>query len=187
MKNEGAYLRLVSDRGRAKNVSGGVGDFYEESHFNEMVDLEKKRSQRSGRPLMMIRLDVSELMERNPADVRRKLEQALASGFRDTDVRGWIKRGVVAGIAFTELKSSAPPVRDTLIRRVMASVVSQIDPLSMDKIKVSFHTFPDDEAQGQPGRPFVLGCHRDLVKKATRRNLSSRVKLLKDFGSFLMS
>jgi hypothetical protein len=183
LENTGFYLRLVSNRGQAKDVFGGSEDFYEESHFNEMLNLEKKRSQRSMRPLMLMQLDISGLMEPNPADARRKLEQAFASGIRETDIRG-----TVVGIVFTELQSAAPQVRELLIRRVMARLVGQIDPDVLFKIKVTFHMFPEDEANGHSFGHFDLDCHKDLAKKTAKRDLSSRVKILKDVvASFLMT
>lgn len=188
LENKGVYLQLVSNRGKAKNVFRGNEDFYEESHFNEMLNLEKKRSQRSMRPLMLMRLEISGLMETNPADAQRKLEQALASGIRETDVRGWYKRGAIVGIVFTELKSAAPPVRDILIGRVMARLVDQIEPDVLSKIKVTFHMFPEDEANGHSCSHFELNCHKDIVKKTAKRDLSSRIKIFKDVvGNFLMT
>ncbi len=109
-----------------------------------------------------------------------RLQQALASGIRETDVRGWYKRGTVVGIVFTELQSAAPHVRDILIRRVMARLVGQIDPDVLFKIKVTFHMFPEDEANGHSCGHFDLDCHKDLAKKTAKRDLSSRVKILKD-------
>jgi hypothetical protein len=188
LENKGVDLRLVSNRGKAKDVFGESGDFYEESHFNEMLNLEKKRSQRSMRPLMLMRLDISGLMQPSPADARRKLKQALASGIRETDVRGWCKRGTVVGIVFTELNSAEPHVRDILIRRVMARLVAQIDPDVLFKIKVTFHMFPEDESDGHSSGHFELDCHKDLAKTTAKRDLSSRIKILKDVvGNFLMT
>jgi len=188
LENRDVCLRLVSNRGTAKNVFQGKDDFYEESQFNEMLTLEKKRSQRSMRPLMLMRLDLSGLMDPNPADVRRRLQQALASCIRETDVRGWCKRGSVAGIVFTELQSAALHVRDILIRRVMAGLVGQIEPNVLFKITVTFHVFPEDEAKGPSCGHFALDCHQDLAKKTAKRDLSSRVRILKDVvANFLMT
>jgi len=186
MDNHDGYLRRVYKRGRAKNVLRGKEDFYEEAQFNEMLNLEKKRSQRSMRPLMLMRLDISGLMGTNPADVRRKLQQALASGIRETDVLGWYKRGAVAGIVFTELQSAAPHVRDILIRRVMARLADQIGPSVLFKIKVTFHMFPEEEANGHSCGHFELDSLRDLAKKTAKRDLSSRVKILKDVVANLL-
>lgn len=188
IENKNVCVRLVSNRGTAKNVFRGNEDFYEESQFNEMLNLEKKRSQRSMRPLMLMRLDLSGLMEPNPADARRRLQHALASGIRETDVRGWCKRGAVVGIVFTELKSAEPHVRDILIRRVMARLVGQIDPGVLFKIKVTFHIFPEDEANGHSCGHFEMDCHKDLAKKTAKRDLSSRVRILKEVvANFLMT
>jgi|WetSurMetagenome_2_1015567.scaffolds.fasta_scaffold23928_6 hypothetical protein len=187
MEDKSVSLRLVSNRGWAKNVSRGSEEFYEESYFNEMLNLEKKRSRRSMRPLMLVRLDISGLME-TPADGQRKLQSALASGFRETDLCGWCRRGAVAGIVFTELKSAGPPVRDVLIRRVAARLVSQIDPDVLSKIKVTCHTFPEDEAQGHSSGRFELDGRKDIAMKTARRDLLSRVKILKDVvGIYLMT
>jgi hypothetical protein len=187
MKDGGAYLRLASNRGKSKNASCGGGDFYEESHFNELLNLEKKRSRRSMRPLMLMQLDISGLAPSHKAEARRKLEQALASGIRETDVCGWYKQAVV-GILFTELTSSAPRVRDVLIRRVMARLVRQIDPEALFKIKVSFRAFPEDEAPDHSCAHNEPDWRKDLAKTAVRRDLSSRVKILKDVvGHFLMT
>ncbi len=188
MESKGVYLRLVSNRGNTKSASRGGEDFYEESYFNEMLNLEKKRSQRSTRPLMLMQLDISSLVATNPADARRKLEQSLASGIRETDVCGWYKREAVMGIVFTELKSAAPSVRDILIRRVMARLVSQIDPDVLFKIKVTFNTFPGDEAVDHSCAHYEPDCRKYFAKTAARRDLSSRVKILKDVvGHFLMT
>ncbi|HET6491177.1 MAG TPA: hypothetical protein VFG28_15580 [Syntrophales bacterium] len=188
MIDRGVGLRLVSNRGKAKNASSRGGDFCEELYFNEMLNLEKKRSRRSMRPLMLMQLDISGLAPTHKSEARRKLEQALASGIRETDVCGWFKQQAVVGIVFTELKSAASPVRDVLIRRVMARLVSQIDPDVLFKIKVSFHAFPEDEAAAHSGARYEMDWRKDLANTAARRDLSSRVKILKDVvGHFLMT
>ncbi len=62
--------------------------FFDEPDFIEMFNLEKKRSQRSMKPLILMRLDISGLMKPNLAYLHHKLQKALAAGIRDTDVRG---------------------------------------------------------------------------------------------------
>ena len=70
----------------------------------------------------------------------------------------------------------------------MARLVDQIDPDVLFKIKVTFHMFPEDEANGHSFGHFDLDCHKDLAKKAAKRDLSSRIKILKDVvGNFLMT
>lgn len=188
LDKKGAHLRLVSNREMAKDVFGESEVFYDESDFNEMLNLEKKRSQRSMRPLMLMRFDISGLIQTSPADARRKLKQALAFGIRDTDVRGWYKRGAVVGIVFTEIHSATPHVREILIRRVMDRLVAQFDADVLFKIKVTFHMFPEDEANGHSSGHFDLDWHENLVKKTAKRDLSSRIKILKDVvGNFLMT
>jgi hypothetical protein len=181
-------LRPASHRGNVKNVFRGSQNFYDESVFNEMLDLEKKRSRRSRRPLILMRIDVSGLMKTDPADARRKLERALASGIRETDVRGWYRRGAVVGIVFTELQSAAPHVQEILIRRVTARLIARIDPDVLFEIKVTFHMFPEDEAHGHSGGHLERVCQKDLAENTVKREVSSRVKILKKvLGNFLLT
>jgi hypothetical protein len=182
------HLRLVTHRGIAKTVPSDNAYFYDEAGFNEMLSRERKRSQRSMRPLMLMRLDISGVKETNGADVRRKLVRALASGIRDTDVRGWYKRGSTVGIVFTELTSTESDVREALVGRVMAMLAGHIDPDTLFSINADYQIDPGDGENSHACERFDLDCYRDAAKKAEKRDLSSRIRVIKDvMASLLMA
>jgi hypothetical protein len=183
------HVRLVPNREMTKGVSGGSAYFFDEADFNEMLSLERKRSQRSLRPLMLMRLDLSGVREPSIADVRRKLVRALASGIRDTDICGWCKRGSIVGIVFTELKSAASDVREVLFGRVMAMLVGHIDPDVLFTISANFHIYPEDGENSHACDRFDMDCYKkDIEEKSAKRDLSSRIRILKDIvATFLMT
>jgi len=53
----GAHLRLISNRGKAKDISESREYFFEEPDFNEMFNRERKRSKRSMKPLILMCFD----------------------------------------------------------------------------------------------------------------------------------
>lgn len=178
VERKGVNLRLDTSSGNAKDTSEGSEYFFDEPDFNEMLNLERKRSQRSMKLLILMRLDISGLMKPNLAYARSKLLKAFATGIRDTDVRGWYKRGSIVGILFTDIESVSPSVREILFRRVMAHLVSQIDPGVLFKIKVTFLIYTEGKAHGDAVDRFEMEYHKDLVEKTDKFNLSSKMKSL---------
>lgn len=184
------HLRLVPTREMTKGASGGSAYFLDEADFNEILSLERKRSRRSLRPLMLMRLDLSGVREPSGDDVRRKLVRALASGIRDTDVRGWCKRDSIVGIVFTELKSAASDVREVLFSRVMAKLAGHIDPGVLFTIRFNFNIiYPEDGENSHACDRFDMDCYKkDVAEKSARRDLSSRIRVIKDIvATFLMT
>jgi len=72
-----AYLRLVSNRGKAKDVSEGNEYFFAEPDFREMLNRERKRSKRSMKPLILMCLDISGMMIPNCTHEHRILLKAF--------------------------------------------------------------------------------------------------------------
>jgi hypothetical protein len=185
-ENTGVSLRLASSRGKAKDKSESSAYFFDEPDFIEMFNLEKKRSQRSMKPLILMRLDISGLMKPNLAYLRHKLQKALAAGIRDTDVRGWYKRGSIAGILFTDIDATSPSMREILFRRVVSRLVSQIDPSVLFKIKVTFLMYAEGKELDDSVDRFDVGYNDDFVNKTVNYNLSSKIRSLVDEASKLL-
>ena len=180
-------MRLVFDRGKVNGVSEGNEYFFNEPDFKEMLNLERKRSQRSKKSQLLMCLDLSGLMKPNFADERSLLLEAFATGIRETDVRGWYKRESIVGILFTEIESAAPSVREILYRRVMSRLVSQIDPGALFKIKVTFLMYPEGIVHDEAVDHYDMRYHKHLANKTPKFNLSAKIKsLLAEASNFLM-
>jgi hypothetical protein len=180
------YLTLVSSHGMDAPADSEC--LFEESDFNEMLNRERKRSQRSMKPLILMRLDVSGLKKPRLANDCSKLLKAIATGVRDTDIRGWYKQGSIVGVLFTEIESASPSVREILFRRVMSRLVSQIDPGALFKIKVTFLMYPEGKALGDAVDRFEMKYHKDFVNNTVKFSLSAKIKSIMDKASdFLMT
>jgi hypothetical protein len=84
------------------SVSFLNGDTYcSEEYFQRMLTLERKRSKRSGRPFMLILLDIGKLLKGKREEkqiVLNRLVSALDSSTSEIDVKGWYVRDSIIGV-----------------------------------------------------------------------------------------
>ena len=150
----------------------GIQGFYNEDYFNRMLSLERKRTQRSKKPFMLMVIDISKLVNPHPnLVVINSIGRVLEAGIRETDVRGWYRKGQSIGVIFTELESACAAVRDKIFGKLLLSLAGEIDPKDLEKIDVSFHIFPEDQDKGNCSGHFNMNLYKDLLEgeKKTRR------------------
>src|SRR2546422_6240364 len=77
-----------------------------EESFTRTLCLERKRSERSRKPFLLMLIDADTLFRTADKDeILKKLLSALHSSTRETDVRGWYKNDSVLGTIFTEISA----------------------------------------------------------------------------------
>jgi len=157
---------------------GGGNGFCDEFQFNRMLQLERKRTQRSGKPFILILIDVKGLMKACPPGGVDKLQEALSSGFRETDFQGWYRRESVIGIVFTELHSVGDNTRAILFRKLMDTLASRIEPDLLQKIYVTFHTHPSSHEDAISCGRFDLGRYQVPTHQIADTSFPSRTKRL---------
>jgi hypothetical protein len=109
------------DRSCGFALPDGSSDAYNEEAFQYFLEIERKRSEMSNRPFLLMLIEFS----RQPVGITpdidtgtaRKLFEVLRSCLRETDFIGWYRDGRVAGAVLTQ---HSEPNRDDL-----SSVVRQ--------------------------------------------------------------
>src|SRR5215468_830286 len=90
--------------------------------FHQTIARERKRTERSGRPFLLMLVDVSIA---SSAEKCGKLLfgviWALAGATRETDVIGWYKKDLVVGVVFTDVNAEDK----ALLLRVMLTRMSE--------------------------------------------------------------
>ncbi len=143
-----------------------------------MISLERKRSERSQRPFVLLLVDTcagngaaDSGDRRNPVLV--DLLSALQGATRETDVTGWYKESAVIGVMFTEIVLDNNLVLSTILARLGAVLRERLDAEQFSRIKFSFHVFPDDWDIQDPDRPSNPTLYPDLEKRQ-KANRSGR-------------
>jgi len=118
---------------------------YDEDAFNRILALERKRSERSKRPFMLLLLSLNRVpADENGNDSRAKILTSLSESKRDTDVLGWYRSGSVIGIIFTEIcKSCNGAASESVTVRIGSHLALYVEPEIIEKIEVSFYHFPE--------------------------------------------
>jgi hypothetical protein len=114
-----------------------------EPFFNHMLRLEEKRSARSGNPILLALLDVSNHLEPpRGSGVLQKLEKALSSNFRETDLKGWFRESSVIGIVFTEMGSINERMKSKMLLKIHQALHDFVGPEEDAAVETSLHLLP---------------------------------------------
>jgi hypothetical protein len=107
------------------------GEAYNEEAFRYFLALERKRSERSRRPFLLVRIHVkSESAIRDDIDplLAAKLFSGLWQCVRETDFVGWFTQSRVAAAVLTQdspgARTDVALIVDKRVREVLAAVVS---------------------------------------------------------------
>jgi lipopolysaccharide/colanic/teichoic acid biosynthesis glycosyltransferase len=160
----------------------------EEASFHKMISRERKRTERSRKPFLLMLLDLG---NRLPVDKNGKvLDQilsALSLTTRETDITGWYSTQSVVGVMFTEIsiddKSSS---LTSMVNRVSETLRSNLTAVQFNQIAISCHLFPEDWTHELPARQSNPTLYPDLSKRDESRKLFSVLKRVMDIvGSAL--
>jgi lipopolysaccharide/colanic/teichoic acid biosynthesis glycosyltransferase len=149
--------------------------------FRRMIALERKRSERSRKPFMLLLLDMGDRLpsEKN-GKILGKILAALSGSTRDTDVTGWYANNCVVGVMFTEIATGdSSSVPSTIIARVTETLRKNLTLEQFNRVSLSFHVFPEDwdhDAQG-PSNPTL---YPDLSQREDARKTFRVVKRTMD-------
>jgi lipopolysaccharide/colanic/teichoic acid biosynthesis glycosyltransferase len=152
-----------------------------EEPFRRMISLERKRSERSQRPFVLLLIDTGrdETGDRQGRTLLGTLA-ALQGAIRETDVTGWYTTNSVLGVIFTEIGLDKDAILSTILSRIGALLRERIDTDQFGRIKFSFHVFPEDWDSRDPDRPSNPTLYPDLEKRQESNRLGHATKRLID-------
>ena len=137
----------------------------DEETFRGMIAIERKRTERSKAPFLLVLLEVvnEEHTNKNGAFLHR-ISAALLSSSRDTDLIGWYKKGIIVGALFTGLVvNDKRAILDTFLTKVTSALRDELPEEQFNQVRISFHLFPDDWDHEKPGRPSNAVLYPDLI------------------------
>lgn len=168
-------------------VPGAERTALSEESFQRIISLERKRTERSQRPFLLMLLDLEGILVsgKNGPKLGRVLD-ALSLSIRETDLTGWHKNNSVLGIVFTEIGTDPKAVVNTVLTRVKGSLYRQLTFEDFNHIRISHHIFPEEWDHDVPQRPSHPTLYPDVARRETRRTFFSAIKRTMDvIGSVL--
>ncbi len=162
-------------------------DFYGEAEFNALLRIERKRTERSGRPFLLMLLDARGLEKgRGRTKALERIAYALCSCSRKTDAKGWYREREVFGVAFTEIASDGPEIGEKLVGKVTHCLSLAMVAEEVRKLKITLHSYPEKKNAERGATCFFDLClYPDLVVEGKHRPFSAAAKRIMDLlGGF---
>ena len=158
-----------------------------EPWFTRMVSLERKRTERSGVPFLLVLLNVGELRVVNGDRERltHEIIVALSTVTRETDLVGWYRADSV-GILFTEIGTTThlESVVNPILKKVVEALNLHLGLAKACRIAISWHVFPetrkDDTEAPNDQCPTNPTLYPDLVKPSTKKRMFRIIKRMID-------
>jgi exopolysaccharide biosynthesis polyprenyl glycosylphosphotransferase len=160
-----------------------------EDSFHRMISLERKRTERSRKPFLLILLDFgSTLREGSGEKQMASILSALALMTRETDATGWYKDEAILGVMFTELGEEDPNgIKETILSRVSAILSNYLSEQQLARVDVTFYLFPEEWDHDLPQRPSNPTLYPDLSRRDDSRKLFRVLKRSMDVAGSVLA
>jgi lipopolysaccharide/colanic/teichoic acid biosynthesis glycosyltransferase len=155
-----------------------------EGAFHRMISLERKRTERSRKPFLLMLLDMgnSLLSEKNEKALD-KILSALSLTTRETDVTGWYKKNSIVGVMFTEFGvEDRNVILSTMMTRVSQTLRNNLSSQQFGLISIEFHLFPEEWNDDVPRRPSNPTLYPDLTRRDNARRFFCVIKRIMDIA-----
>ncbi len=166
----------------------GVREFLTADAFKRRISLERKRTERSAKPFLLMLLETGKAIGGGKnGQVFVSAISALLASTRETDAVGWYEDQRVLGVMFTDLviyeKNS---LLSAMLSRVSNILRDNLTFEQFNQISISFHFFPDNWDHDTTQRPSNPMLYPDLSQRRKSTRLSSITKRTMDvIGSTL--
>ncbi len=157
-----------------------------EALFGKMLYRERRRTERSKRPFVLILLESADSISgKEQEDRLNQILIALSMSTRETDLIGWHREGFSLGIIFTELGSSPNDnIADTLLDKVRRAIENTLPPDQNKWLKLSAHFYPEMSGERKP--PATALC-RESEKHDASRDFRLILKRVMDIAGSLVA
>lgn len=122
-----------------KSVKDEFG-LYRETVFDDMLQRERKRTERSQQPFALIMVEIKNLTKVKAKKSIRRLSVILDECFREIDIQGWYKQHSVIGIICPEVAKKSVQA----LQKKVESALEEAFPVDFrDELDVSYICFPE--------------------------------------------
>ena len=157
-----------------------------EEVFHRMIALERKRSERTQRPFVLLLMDTGrKLTTEKSGRILLDILSALQAATRETDVMGWYESNSVVGVMFTEITLNNNLILSTILARISEVLRDRLTTEQFSQIKFSFHLFPEEWDTSDPERPSDPALYPDLHKRNGDGGFSHGIKRAMDVAGSL--
>jgi lipopolysaccharide/colanic/teichoic acid biosynthesis glycosyltransferase len=157
----------------------------EEVAFVQMLRLERRRTERSGKQFMLVLVSGKDFLAEAGGMLINDIVAAISSSTRETDVLGWYEREVTLGLLMTEIGQADTVTINTIIQKISLAVQNAVGPEKYCRLTLMFRVFPQEMTKlSYDERDFIL--YPDLSRRHALKRHGPILKRAMDIiGSLL--
>jgi lipopolysaccharide/colanic/teichoic acid biosynthesis glycosyltransferase len=144
-----------------------------EGTFTELLTLERKRAERSGKAFMLM---IAELQAGPGAAILGKLLPAITSATRDTDITGWFAEGSALGTIFTEMTSLDEHTIGMVQKKILDSAANTLTGPEFASVEFAFYRVPDEWSNHKPGKGTTVQFYPEIVQRDASQSFRLAIK-----------
>ena len=141
-------------RMRAWDHGDGMGrpHVINEELFRSVLIRERKRSDRSNQPVVLLLLGVKDGLGADASSIWEAAIAALAAVKRETDILGWFEWRAMIGLIVPEIRASDPAnTCEGLDARVRRTLAKRLGAEAVAKLSTHLHVYPEPKIAGEEG------------------------------------
>lgn len=142
-------------------------EIQDEVSFQETVARERRRTDRSKRPFLLLLLDLGNQISSEPGGKTvHEMVSALTLSIRETDIVGWYWENTIIGVIFTEVAADeGQSSLSTMIARVSEILQGTLDLQQFSQIGMSFHVYPESSNKSSKSSLGNTALYPDLLRR----------------------
>ena len=145
---------------------------FSEETFQGILCWERKKAERSSQRLLLMTVTLEDALEQAVREsTLSEIETVLCESTRETDATGWYSKGAVLGIILTDLNEGNAEALAELVRTRITDALEDRIPEQLKRVRISFHSFPNNWMKSGLGRANVVSLYPDLLKADRARRL----------------
>jgi exopolysaccharide biosynthesis polyprenyl glycosylphosphotransferase len=180
--------RLINQNGRFiqnDHLCDQNSGLYLEEYFNNLLSLERKRTERSKNPFLLMLLNVEKLITLNGNnEIANRISYMLFSITREIDIKGWAKYNSIIGVIFTEINDID---NNSLKRKMSDNLYAVLDENQANNVEITFYSFPEEYDKQKPNNSSNLKFYPDLLKRNTSKKISLFMKRAMDISGSIVA
>ena len=154
-----------------------------EREFRRVLSRERKRSERSRKPflLMLVRKN-SPSFQNDAEQVAPRVPEVLAKAIRETDTLGWFQSDSIVGVIFSELGTvvEASVATKAIEAKVAAALQLTLGRSARDGFEIDFYMFPEERHVDGYKLPIAPELYPDLFDLDEQKKTSLLIKRIID-------
>jgi exopolysaccharide biosynthesis polyprenyl glycosylphosphotransferase len=158
---------------------------YWEEHFENLLSLERKRTERSKKPFLLMLLNIEKLININGNnEIANRIAYTLFSITREIDIKGWAKNNSVIGVIFTEINGTD---KNSLKQKVFDYLNTVLDENQANNVEITCYFFPEEYDKRKPNKSSNLNFYPDLLKTNSSKKISLFMKRTMDISGSIIA